>query len=252
VDGPLCIAGMHRSGTSLVASWLQRSGLALDDGQSLGPDEGNPHGHFEDEEFVALHATAIAIHDHRARGWVVTGSRAPTATDEFIATARDLVARRSARNVAWGWKDPRSTLFLETWKQLVPELKTLLLWRPCLDVVASLLSRAARSTEEVFHIGAVEAVRAWIHHNRLVLDYARAHANETLVCSVPRLLAHGDAVAGILRDRWSLALEGVTFGSVVDPSLYRSRNAPLLVRAAAAALGARALERELERVSFDG
>ncbi len=57
--GPFCIAGMHRSGTSFVASWLRRSGLVLDDGKSLGPDEGNPHGHFEDEEFGGLRARKL-------------------------------------------------------------------------------------------------------------------------------------------------------------------------------------------------
>jgi hypothetical protein len=47
----LCIAGMHRSGTSLVTSWLQRCGLQIDDGQLLAANTGNPTGHFEDIEF---------------------------------------------------------------------------------------------------------------------------------------------------------------------------------------------------------
>ena len=47
----LTIAGMHRSGTSLAASWLQGCGLVIDNGNLIPPHPDNPKGFFEDRDF---------------------------------------------------------------------------------------------------------------------------------------------------------------------------------------------------------
>ena len=54
----LIVAGMHRSGTSVIAQWLQRCGLCLGE-NLLGPAIGNNEGHFEDTDFVFLHDILI-------------------------------------------------------------------------------------------------------------------------------------------------------------------------------------------------
>src|SRR6476620_5037184 len=54
----LIITGMHRSGTSLITSILQQSGLPI--GEQLVPAaEGNPHGFFEDQAFMLLHQAML-------------------------------------------------------------------------------------------------------------------------------------------------------------------------------------------------
>ena len=56
---PLLIAGMHRSGTSLVGSLVQRLGVDL--GEDLVPaDRNNPRGYQEDAGLVALHGAHMA------------------------------------------------------------------------------------------------------------------------------------------------------------------------------------------------
>ncbi len=50
----LIVVGMHRSGTSLTANWLARSGLFVGD-TLLANRVDNPMGHFEDESFLHLH-----------------------------------------------------------------------------------------------------------------------------------------------------------------------------------------------------
>ena len=46
----LVVTGMHRSGTSMVAAYLQQAGVSI--GRNLiGPAPGNPRGHFEDRDF---------------------------------------------------------------------------------------------------------------------------------------------------------------------------------------------------------
>jgi len=49
----LIIAGMHRSGTSLISQWLNRCGLNLGENM-IGASSGNVEGHFEDIDFIAF------------------------------------------------------------------------------------------------------------------------------------------------------------------------------------------------------
>ena len=53
------IAGMHRSGTSLVAGLVRAAGLPMGE-ELVGASATNPHGHHEDRAFVALHDAALA------------------------------------------------------------------------------------------------------------------------------------------------------------------------------------------------
>src|SRR5450631_3600129 len=105
----LCITGMHRSGTSLTACWLERCNLPIADGRLLGPGVGNPLGHFEDLDFSDLQDRAIK----RAHGsWRATGPQSLSFNTSEVAAAERLVARRNAAYQLWGWKDPRTVLFL--------------------------------------------------------------------------------------------------------------------------------------------
>ena len=52
------VVGMHRSGTSVVAQWLSRSGLFIGD-SLLGPNVGNEQGHFEDADFLTATFKAV-------------------------------------------------------------------------------------------------------------------------------------------------------------------------------------------------
>ena len=59
LGSPLVVAGMHRSGTSLLASLL--STLSVDMGRNLlGPDAHNVRGYFEDVEFLTLQRRTLS------------------------------------------------------------------------------------------------------------------------------------------------------------------------------------------------
>ena len=120
-----CIGGMHRSGTSLMAAWLQTCGLVIGDGPTMPPHPDNPKGYFEDEAFVQLHIRSINRRRRTAYGWKLAPARSLTfsTVEERIAT--EIITLRQAKYSDWGWKDPRSLLFLPQWKRLIPELKVL-------------------------------------------------------------------------------------------------------------------------------
>lgn len=160
----LCIAGMHRSGTSLVSSLLQSGGLDI--GQCLmRARAGNIKGHFEDLDFVRFHIQVLKSFRLPTSGFTL--ERNLSIRGCHVRQARTLIDARRRRLVPWGWKDPRTTLFLDCWRQMLPESNFLLLYRCPWDVVDSMLRRG----DEELGADPSSAVRLWIHYNRLLLNF---------------------------------------------------------------------------------
>jgi hypothetical protein len=209
---PVCIAGMHRSCTSLISAMLQSAGV--DVGRDLlGPARGNARGHFEDLGFLQFHQDVLAAHGLDRTGFIVR-PRVPV-PPSLRPRARHLVAQRQAAGGCWGWKDPRTTLFLDFWAQAVPDLHFLLLFRAPWEVVDSLFRRG----DEAFRHAPDLAARVWLNYNRAVLDFQARFPSRCL-------LLEGRAVAdrpGVLRAAINRAF-GLGLGPVrplYDPDLCR-------------------------------
>src|SRR5262245_47709561 len=129
--------GMHRSGTSLASSLLQAAGVHVGE-RLLAANVANPHGFFEDVDFYEFHEHLL-----RARGQSYlyvddAFTFDPTADD--LERARQLIGARAHRP-CWGWKDPRTSLFLEFWDQQLPDASYLFVYRHPMAVLLSLLRR---------------------------------------------------------------------------------------------------------------
>ena len=135
----LIIAGMHRSGTSLTANILQESGLYI--GKNLlNSSVHNQKGFFEDIDFLKFHIDILGKNKKkhllvRPYDFYIPG--------EIYSKAKELVKAKNI-NKNWGWKDPRTTLFLSFWNELIPQAKYLIIYRPFLEVVDSLLRRVKK------------------------------------------------------------------------------------------------------------
>src|SRR3954453_24026745 len=97
---PVVITGMHRSGTSLVASYLSSLGVGLGD-RLLAADARNPHGYFEDADFRELHgemlsdATPEGDGGHGIWGWTKPSGLDRESIVRWSERARALAAVRS-------------------------------------------------------------------------------------------------------------------------------------------------------------
>lgn len=171
------ITGMHRSGTSLTASLLQKIGVDI--GQNLvGPAYGNVKGHFENVDFVAFHKAVLQSQGIDELGCTLQ-AEIPI-REEFVEQARSIIGRNQ-RDSLWGWKDPRTTLFLEFWQDLLPEAKFICVYRTPWEVVDSLYRRAT----DLSLIARPEmAVKMWIHYNQKVLNFAQEHPDRCLLVNV--------------------------------------------------------------------
>jgi hypothetical protein len=205
----LILAGMHRSGTSLLARFLMATGVSL--GESLiGPLPSNPFGHFEDLELVRFHEQ-ILLRD---------GGH-PRFTEADRATARDLVQRRRAAGRPWGWKDPRTSFFLSEWAELVPEATFLLLFREPMQVVDSMCRRKEQDPNT--RAANSGALGSWIGHNRELLRFYRAHRDRCVLINLERAVQEPARFVDVLRSRAGLALEAELFQACYDPQLLRLR-----------------------------
>lgn len=176
----LVIAGMHRSGTSLAASLVASAGVHLGE-RLMGPERGNPLGHFEDIDFYELHRRALTANGLGSEGFTCQDSIfvPPAVGDDCDA----LVARRRGLGRPWGWKDPRTTLFLEAWRERLPEAVFLLLFRRPWEVVDSLLRRG----DTAFAVNPRLAADVWLAYNRRLHDFFLAHRDRCLLLETTRV-----------------------------------------------------------------
>ncbi|MEK6282030.1 MAG: sulfotransferase [Acidobacteriota bacterium] len=161
---PICIAGMHRSGTSMVSRLLNLCGLYLGpDSELVLPASDNPEGFWENVHFVELNERILAQFD---AGWDLppTFSKDWESRPEIIpllTEAADLIHRFSAHE-PWCWKDPRNSLTLPFWTRLIPDLKVVICLRNPLEVAQSLHLRNFSSI--------AFGLRLWLEYYQLILS----------------------------------------------------------------------------------
>jgi hypothetical protein len=218
----LSITGMHRSGTSLVSSWMERCGLATNDGDLYGPAAGNLKGHFEDREFVDLHAEALKRMFPRSKGWIAKPNQQLDFTPDLRARARALIEKRNKTYTLWGWKDPRTILFYEEWKRLIPDLKFVCTWRPCLDVLDSLVRRSRASDNAVMKISRPDALKLWVAYNKQIIFLKKCWPKDTLIFSVKELIREDQRVFELIRNTFDMRLTYIPLADLLEPTLFKS------------------------------
>lgn len=140
----ICISGMHRSGSSMITKLLIECGLYTGPKHKLIPPQpDNPMGFWENIDFVSLND---AILFRLGGGWdffpihIKPGWEKNHLFDKLKIKARELVELFKNYNIC-GWKDPRSSLTINFWENIFPELRVVMCLRNPLDVSLSLQKR---------------------------------------------------------------------------------------------------------------
>jgi hypothetical protein len=145
----VCVAGMHRSGTSLVANLLRTCGVYLGETQDFAPPSfDNPEGYWENLHFSKINDKILA---NFGGAWDCPPRLPPGWED---ASSLDTIRKEAIRAVqasstysCWGWKDPRNSLTLPFWKKVLPDFKVVICLRSPLDVARSLQQRGFTSQQ---------------------------------------------------------------------------------------------------------
>jgi hypothetical protein len=209
---PIVVAGMHRSGTSYLASVLAAGGVAMGT-RLVEPDANNRRGYFEDCDFLALDrrlmlASTDDAPGHRDWGWTETEHWEEGPAAGVRAAARELLAARRREGRRWGWKDPRTTLLLDFWDGLAAEAGAapgyLFVYRAPWDVADAIQRLGA----EVFLRRPEYAYRIWRLYNRRLLEFRRRHPGRTLLVAIEAVLAAPHRFADLLAARLGCPLDG--------------------------------------------
>ncbi len=212
-SGPiLIIAGMHRSGTSFVSSILKESGLHVGSQLDSG-SAGNTKGHFENFDFVTLHARVLKHYELSASGWTLKPEIA--VPDSFYPDMEKTVLE-NLQTTPWGWKDPRTTLFLNFWAKELPEAKFLFVYRSPWEVIDSLYRRGDKAFQE----NAELAIQVWANYNRRVLEFIQAHPEKSLLVHVDAVAQNEARFVSLVKDKLNIPLSDRT-ESAFDPSMLR-------------------------------
>jgi O-antigen biosynthesis protein len=149
----------------MLTRLLHACGLYLGSKNELMPAQAdNPDGFWEHLGFVALNDELLSA---LGGAWdlppKVDEDLSDRRLDPLRMKARMLIERFGSTNL-WGWKDPRNSLTLPFWQELLPGLKTLVIVRNPLEVAHSMRERNGTS----YSLG----LRLWEIYNRRLMDVA--------------------------------------------------------------------------------
>ncbi|MEB3342686.1 glycosyltransferase [Okeania sp.] len=216
----LIITGMHRSGTSLTASLFQSVGVNIGE-KLIGPEYGNIRGHFEDIEFVELHKQILRSQHIDELGSNVEISEIPV-KDEYLEAAKRLIENCQVKNEKvnkfWGWKDPRTTLFLSFWLRLLPDAKFIFVYRSPWEVVDSLYRRG---TDKKLLEQPELAVKMWWDYNRRILDFYQQFSAQCLIGKVDTIGKNSEGFIEAVNEKFEIDLSAPPPGNFTESLLVK-------------------------------
>lgn len=240
----LVIAGMHRSGTSMVTHWLHECGLNVGE-NLLGAGIGNMDGHYEDMEFYQLHVDHLLENKLPFTGFIE--KKAPVFSLKTEEALSGIIAAKNKKFAQWGWKDPRTCLFLNEYEKLLPNAKYLIIYRDFSTTVSSMISRIftmkdlkhnqqkwiARTFWQkigkqvkrqcILWRNTKPFLRVWLLYNRNLLNLISSIDHDRyIIVNYKTLLKDDTKIFSKLKDKWRFSLNYVNFSNIYKPKLLSS------------------------------
>jgi len=216
---PIIVLGPHRSGSSLVAEMLSKLGVHLGD-TLLGPHEQNAHGYFEDVVWLQLHDQMLQI---MGQSWYNPFAGAHPAFRERFGLLVEVIAELKAARArglgkpCWGFKDPRTVVFADWYREALPNARYVVTRRAVADSAKSIarahpeISPGMAQLAATWYAGEVERFLAQPPGDAIVVDYEACLQDPM---HTARALT-----------RWlGASVDPALAGAVVDPALARFRS----------------------------
>lgn len=182
------VLGMHKSGTSLLAELLHRSGIAMGDLAAAGEGADYDRGHkFEDAQVQALNKAILGFGESYR-----LPARPPRPDAAQQAAMQALIAARQAAGGDWGFKDPRTVLTYEAWQALLPPHRLLAVYRHPTEVWGHYrrLGPKGPPWRRLRWLWAI--LEAWLAYNRRILAIlAAAPGGSTFLVGYEQLMDPG-------------------------------------------------------------
>lgn len=185
-ENALIIIGMHRSGTSLVSSILHSAGLDVGKQLMDAHETINAKGFYENLDFVRFHEQTLESLGESRFGWTVRNDlRVP----DNLKNQVDELIEQNASDKLWGWKDPRTTLFLQYWANRLPKANFVFVHRAPWEVVDSLYRRG----DQEFQNSPKLAVDTWTAYNRSILNFMDKEPQRGFLAAIDSITENPEA-----------------------------------------------------------
>ena len=202
------IAGTCQGATALAGRFLGAIGLDVEVGAVTA--DGSEPGIRSLHRGVLEGACPPRDPGVRRWGWTESEqfdeSKVEAARVRFEAYA---TARRNASSAAWGFAEPRATLLLKLWAQILPDAVFVLVYRAPWDFASDMLASESPGFEDRPDY----AARVWLRYAHAVIAFARLHPARCLVLHADAISSSPDAFAASTR-----LLVGEALPALADPA----------------------------------
>ena len=201
---PPCVIvlGMHRSGTSVVTGSLEAAGLYLGDVNNAAT-----YNRKGNKENVAIRDLNNRLLARVGASWKTPPTHQVEWSGEDLDCAKSLVEPYLQSRRPWGFKDPRTIWTLEGWLRLLPEARSLGVFRHPSSVVRSLSARPGS-----LFVEAGDALQLWCAYNAEMLRLQQKYHFQ-LLHFTPGSMSFPSFTAQLIQFRRNLGLTG-------DPSRF--------------------------------
>lgn len=172
---PICVTGMGRCGTSLTTALIGLLGVDLGPTERMLPTDmyDNARGYWEQREIYEINEEILRAFGGAWErppdlppGWERSPALAAV-RDRARSSLIDLFG--TAEKKRWAWKDPRASVTLPFWRDLIGEMDYVLCVRNPVDVAASLAKR------DIKGLKFDDSVALWLHYVRASLENTQGH-----------------------------------------------------------------------------
>ena len=176
------VLGMHKSGTTLVARMLHRSGIDMGDGIDIGRsyDSGEK---CERETTKAINQAILG-----SEGMFSLDIAAPAVPIEVgadrLAEIRRIARAADSSSRDWGFKDPRTCLTYPIWAEELPEHRLIVVFRSH----EAMWPRFRPLDWRRVPTRAYRLVQRWCEHYGRLLDYMEQEEAKAVVIDYERLM----------------------------------------------------------------
>lgn len=218
----LIITGMHRSGTSLLSQYLSQCGLHI--GKELInfdtiSSQSAYNGHHEDRDFLEFHREIMAR--VRIYGFPTNQLQLLLFKINYSDRQKAIKLIKSRENLAqWGWKDPRTTLFLDFWHDIIVAPKYLFVYREPLLVVDSLLRRG---TDKHILKKPIIALRSWKVYNRQLIKFWNKNKDVCVLYNIADLATNHHSLIDHLNSKLGTHLQQTDLSKIYRPNALKQQ-----------------------------
>jgi hypothetical protein len=230
----VCVLGMHRTGTSLAAAVVAALGVSFGARETMvrAPADDAPSGYWEQEEILQINDELLSAF---GGNWWSPPTFPPgwwrdARLDPVRRRARDVIAGLS-RASRWGFKDPRTSLTLPFWTDLVGDVSSVVCLRDPDEVARSLRHRYRHSSLKIRPLHPVRATdwkELWYRYTSDALQ--NSAASPRLILSYADWFGPGDVARERQAERLASFL-GLPTGNearaqiarLIEPDLWRQR-----------------------------